>query len=107
LVLRLYARREWAQAKEEDRFEPMIYAFKYAPPSGEPEPVGTGEGSGETAAHDAFEDLREQSGGVGLPAGEYQYRPIDRGGIPGVMPGVSIGPDWAPLILDADGTINV
>ncbi len=86
----------------------MIYAFRYAPEVGEPQPVGTGEGSGETAAVDAFKDLRDQSAGVGLPAGEYQYRALEQGAIPGVMPGVSSGPDfWAPLILDPDGTINV
>jgi hypothetical protein len=86
----------------------MIYAFRYAPEAGEPQPVGTGEGSGETAAVDAFKDLRDQSAGVGLPAGEYQYRALEQGAIPGVMPGVSSGPDfWAPLILDPDGTINV
>ncbi len=86
----------------------MVYAFRYVPPEGEPQPVGTGEGSGETAALDAFKDLRDQSEGIGLPAGEYQYKAMAEGGIPGVMPGVSSGPDfWAPLILDADGTINV
>ena len=86
----------------------MIYAFRYAPEVGEPQPVGTGEGSGETAAVDAFKDLRDQSAGVGLPAGEYQYRALEQGVIPGVMPGVSNGPDfWAPLILDPDGTVNV
>ena len=89
----------------------MIYAFRYAPESGDPQPVGTGEGSGETAASDAFKDLREQSGGVGLPAGEYQYRAMSTGGgggIPGVMPGLATDPDfWAPLVLDADGTISV
>jgi hypothetical protein len=86
----------------------MIYAFRYAPEVGEPQPVGTGEGSGETAAVDAFKDLRDQSAGVGLPAGEYQYRALEQGAVPGIMPGVSSGPDfWAPLILDPDGTINV
>ncbi len=86
----------------------MIYAFRYVPEVGEPQPVGTGEGSGESAAVDAFKDLRDQSAGVGLPAGEYQYRALEQGAIPGVMPGVSSGPDfWAPLILDPDGTINV
>ena len=88
----------------------MIYAFRYAPESGEPQPVGTGEGRGETAVVDAFRDLREQSGGIGLPAGEYQYRPMNTsgGGIPGVMPGLATDPDfWAPLVLDPDGSINV
>lgn len=86
----------------------MKYAFRYVPAEGEPQPVGTGEGSGDTAALDAFKDLREQSGGVGLPAGEYQYRAMEEGGIPGVMPGVAVGPDfWAPLVLDPDGTINI
>ncbi|MBA3865024.1 MAG: hypothetical protein H0X42_01555 [Solirubrobacterales bacterium] len=86
----------------------MIFAFRYTPVAGDPQPVGTGEGSGDTAAVDAFEDLRHQSAGVGLPAGEYQYRALEQGGIPGVMPGASSGPDfWAPLVLDPDGTINV
>jgi hypothetical protein len=88
----------------------MVYAFRYAPESGDPQPVGTGEGSGETAAVDAFKDLRDQSAGVGLPAGEYQYRAMSTGGgaIPGVMPGLGADPDfWAPLVLDADGTISV
>ena len=86
----------------------MVYAFRYAPERGEPQPVGTGEGSGDAAAVDAFKDLRDQSDGVGLPAGEYQYKAMDQGAIPGIMPGVSTGPDfWAPLILDPDGTINV
>jgi hypothetical protein len=86
----------------------MVYAFRFVPEGGEPQPVGTGQGSGDTAASDAFKDLRDQSGGVGLPAGEYQYKAMDQGAIPGVMPGVSTGPDfWAPLILDPDGTINV
>lgn len=86
----------------------MVYAFRYVPAGGEPQPVGTGKGSGASAAVDAFKHLREQSEGIGLPAGEYQYRALDQGGIPGVMPGVSTGPEfWAPLILDPDGTINV
>jgi hypothetical protein len=86
----------------------VIYAFRYAPESGDPQPVGTGEGSGETAAADAFADLREQSNGMGLPAGEYQYRALDRGGIPGVMPGLGTDPDfWAPLVLGDDGSISV
>lgn len=86
----------------------MVYAFRYVPAEGDPQPVGTGEGTGETAAVDAFKDLREQSEGLGLPAGEYQYRAVGQGAIPGVTPGVSVGPDfWAPLILDPDGTINV
>ncbi len=88
----------------------MIYAFRYAPESGDPQPVGTGEGSGETGAFDAFKSLREQSAGVGLPAGEYQYRAMSAGGggIPGVMPGLGADPDfWAPLVLDPDGTISV
>ena len=86
----------------------MVYAFRYVPAEGEPQPVGTGEGSGESAVVNAFKHLRDQSEGIGLPAGEYQYRALDQGGIPGVMPGVSTGPDfWAPLVLDPDGTINV
>lgn len=89
----------------------MIYAFRYAPESGDPQPVGTGEGSGDSGAIDAFKDLRVQSGGVGLPPGEYQYRvmnPGGSGGIPGVMPGLGADPDfWAPLVLDPDGSINV
>lgn len=88
----------------------MIYAFRYAPETGTPQPVGTGEGSGESAAIDAFEDLRKQSGGVGLPAGEYQYRAMNAGGgaIPGIMPGLGTDPDfWAPLVLDPNGTISV
>ena len=88
----------------------MVYAFRYAPESGDPQPVGTGEGSGDNAVVDAFKDLREQSAGMGLPAGEYQYRPMSAGGggIPGVMPGLETDPDfWAPLVLDADGTISV
>jgi hypothetical protein len=89
----------------------MVYAFRYAPESGDPQPVGTGEGSGEGAVVDAFVDLREQSAGMGLPAGEYQYRAIDSGGsggIPGVMPGLGTDPNfWAPLVLDPDGTISV
>jgi hypothetical protein len=88
----------------------MVYAFRYAPESGDPQPVGTGEGSGDGAVVDAFADLRDQSGGVGLPAGEYQYRAMSAGGvgIPGVMPGLGADPDfWAPLVLDADGTISV
>jgi hypothetical protein len=86
----------------------VIFAFRYVPPSGEPQPVGTGEGSGEDAALNAFKDLRDQSDGVGLPPGEYQYKAVDQGAIPGVMPGIATGPDfWAPLILDPDGTINV
>lgn len=88
----------------------MIYAFRYAPEAGEPQPVGTGEGSGESGAIDAFKNLREQSAGMGLPAGEYQYRAISTGGggIPGVMPGLATDPDfWAPLVLDPDGTISV
>ena len=86
----------------------MVYAFRYVPEEGEPQPVGTGEGNGgEAGAVEAFKHLREQSEGVGLPAGEYQYKAIDQGAIPGVMPGIATGPDfWAPLILDADGTIN-
>ena len=86
----------------------MVYAFRYLPPDGEPQPVGSGEGSGDQAPLEAFKELREQSEGLGLPAGEYQYRALERGGIPGVMPGVSGGADfWAPLILDPDGTINI
>lgn len=89
----------------------MIYAFRYAPEAGDPQPVGTGEGSGETAVVDAFRDLREQSGGIGLPAGEYQYQAMDRGGsggIPGVMPGLGTDPSfWAPLVLDPDGSIDI
>lgn len=86
----------------------MVFAFRYVPPNGEPEPVGTGEGNGDTAAADAFRHLREQSAGVGLPAGEYQYKSLDQGGLPGIMPGLPTGPEfWAPLILDPDGTINV
>jgi hypothetical protein len=86
----------------------VIYAFRYVPTGGEPQPVGTGEGNGENAAVEAFKDLRVQSGGTGLPPGEYQYRAMDQGAIPGVMPGIATGPDfWAPLILDPDGTINV
>jgi hypothetical protein len=88
----------------------MVYAFRYAPESGDPQPVGTGEGSGETGAIDAFKHLRDQSAGMGLPPGEYQYRVMDAGGggIPGVMPGLGGDPDfWAPLVLDADGTISV
>jgi hypothetical protein len=86
----------------------VVYAFRYAPEEGEPQPVGTGQGDGDNAAVDAFKHLREESGGIGLPPGEYQYRALEQGGIPGVMPGVASGPDfWAPLILDPDGTINV
>ncbi len=86
----------------------MVFAFRYVTPDGEPQPVGTGEGSGDTAVVDAFKDLREQSAGLGLPPGGYEYRAMDQGGIPGVVPGVSVGPDfWAPLTLDPDGTINV
>ena len=86
----------------------MVYAFRYAPPEGAPQPVGTGDGSGENAVVDAFKDLRDQSAGIGLPAGEYQYRAMEQSAVPGVLPGVSTGPDfWAPLILDPDGTINV
>jgi hypothetical protein len=86
----------------------VIYAFRYAPEVGQPQPVGTGEGSGDTAVVDAFTSLREQNDGFGFPFGEYQYKAMDQGAIPGIMPGVSLGPDfWAPLILDPDGTINV
>ena len=86
----------------------MVYAFRYVPPEGEPQPVGTGEGSGDQGPLEAFRDLREQSGGIGLPAGEYQYRAVEQGGLPGIMPGVATGPEfWAPLILDPDGTINI
>lgn len=86
----------------------MVYAFRFAPPDGEPQPVGTGEGEGADAAVKAFNDLRDQSGGIGLPPGEYQYKAMDPGAIPGVMPGIASGPDfWAPMILDPDGTINV
>jgi hypothetical protein len=86
----------------------VVYAFRYVPVDGEPEPVGTGEGHGDTAAVDAFRHLRDQSAGVGLPAGEYQYKAVDQGGLPGIMPGLSTGPEfWAPLILNPDGTINV
>jgi hypothetical protein len=86
----------------------MVYAFRFVPEDGEPQPVGTGHGDGDAAASDAFKHLREQSGGVGLPAGEYQYKAMDPGAIPGIMPGVATGPDfWAPLILDPDGTVNV
>ena len=86
----------------------MVYAFRYVPPEGDPQPVGTGEGSGEEAPVEAFKHLREMSEGLGLPPGEYQYRAVEQGGIPGVMPGVSTGPDfWAPLVLDADGSINI
>lgn len=86
----------------------MVFAFRYVPEEGEPQPVGTGEGAGDGAAVEAFKHLREQSEGVGLPAGEYRYKAIDQGAIPGVMPGIASGADfWAPLILDADGAINV
>ena len=86
----------------------MVFAFRYVPVGGEPRPIGTAEGSGETAAVDAFKQLRGQSEGGELPAGEYQYRAMGEGRIPGVTPGVSSGPEfWAPLILDPDGTVNV
>ncbi|HEX2706746.1 MAG TPA: hypothetical protein VHM66_01900 [Solirubrobacterales bacterium] len=86
----------------------MVFAFRYVPPEGEPQPIGTGEGSGDTAVVDAFKDLRDQSAGVGLPAGEYQYKAMEQGALPGIMPGLATGPEfWAPLILDPDGTINV
>ncbi len=86
----------------------MIYAFRYVPPDGDPQPVGTGEGEGDTAPLDAFGDLRGRSEGVGLPPGEYQYKSMEAGGLPGIMPGVATGPEfWAPLILDPDGTINI
>lgn len=86
----------------------MVFAFRYVPSEGEPQPIGTGEGSGDTAVVDAFEDLRERSAGAELPAGEYQYRATGEGAIPGIMPGLATGPEfWAPLILDADGTVNV
>jgi hypothetical protein len=86
----------------------MVFAFRYVPPEGEPQPVGTGEGSGDTAVVDAFKDLRDRSADVGLPAGEYQYKAMEQGEIPGIMPGLATGPEfWAPLILDPDGTINV
>ena len=86
----------------------MVYAFRYMPPDGDPQPVGTGEGSGDTAPLDAFKSLRDQSKGVGLPAGEYQYKAMEQGALPGIMPGLATGPEfWAPLILDPDGTINI
>jgi hypothetical protein len=86
----------------------MVYAFRYVPAGGEPEPVGTGEAGGDMGPLEAFKDLRERSAGVGLPAGEYQYKAMEQGALPGIMPGVSTGPDfWAPLILDEDGTINI
>ncbi len=86
----------------------MVFAFRYVPPEGEPQPIGTGEGSGDTAVVDAFEDLRGRSAGAELPAGEYQYKAMGEGALPGVMPGVATGPEfWAPLILDPDGTVNV
>ncbi len=87
----------------------MIFAFRYLPAGGgTPQPVGTGEGSGEGAAVAAFKHLRDQSDGVGLPPGEYQYKAMDQGEIPGVMPGIATGPDfWVPLILDPDGSVSV
>jgi hypothetical protein len=86
----------------------MVFAFRYVPSEGEPQPVGTGEGSGGTAVVDAFEDLRARSGGGELPAGEYQYKAMEEGALPGIMPGLATGPEfWAPLILDPDGTVNV
>jgi hypothetical protein len=86
----------------------MVYAFRYMPPDGDPQPVGTGEGSGDAAPLDAFKSLCEQSKGVGLPAGEYQYKAMEQGALPGIMPGLATGPEfWAPLILDPDGTINI
>ncbi len=86
----------------------MLFAFRYVPPEGDPQPVGTGEGSGDMAVVDAFKDLREQRAGPELPAGEYQYKAMEQGALPGIMPGRATGPDfWAPLILDPDGTINV
>jgi hypothetical protein len=91
-----------------DILRSMIFEFRYVLPEGEPQPFGTGEGSGDTAVVDAFTDLRDRSDGVGLPAGEYQYKAMDQGALPGIMPGLAIGPEfWAPLILDPDGTINV
>jgi hypothetical protein len=86
----------------------MVFAFRYIPPEGAPEPVGTAEGSGDTAVVDAFKNLRDRSEGVGLPAGEYQYKAMEQGALPGIMPGVATGPEfWVPLTLESDGTINV
>ncbi|MGE5409081.1 MAG: hypothetical protein ACM3NV_10775, partial [Syntrophothermus sp.] len=79
----------------------MVFEFRYVPPEGEPRPVGTGEGSGEAAVIEAFRDLRERAASVELSAGEYQYKAMERGAVPGVMPGLATGPEfWAPLILD-------
>jgi hypothetical protein len=82
----------------------MIYEFRYAGVNGKYEVVGTGQGSGDTAPLDAFEDLRDQREDE-LPPGEYQYRPASSAA-PGIMPSVSIGTDWAPLMLDAEGSID-
>lgn len=86
----------------------MVFAFRYVPPEGEPRPVGTGEGDGDAAVVEAFEDLRRRDASVELPAGEYQYRAAEQGALPGIMPGLATGPEfWAPLVLDPDGTVNV
>jgi len=82
----------------------VIYEFRYAAASGQYENVGTGQGSGAEAALDAFQDLRNHVEGP-IPPGEYQYRPASSAA-PGIIPSVSIGTDWAPLMLDAEGNID-
>jgi hypothetical protein len=82
----------------------MIYEFRYAGASGQFENVGTGQGSGDEAVAEAFKDLQDHVEDT-LPPGEYQYRPASSTA-PGIMPSVSIGTDWAPLMLDPEGSID-
>jgi hypothetical protein len=82
----------------------MIYEFRYAGASGQYEDVGTGQGSGDEAVLDAFKDLQGQLEGP-MPPGEYQYHTAGSPA-PGILPSVSIGTDWAPLMLDAKGSID-
>ncbi len=82
----------------------MIFEFRYADASGKYENVGTGQGGGDAAPLDAFKDLRDHIDGP-MPPGEYQYRPASSAA-PGILPSVSIGTDWAPMMLDAEGSID-
>jgi hypothetical protein len=86
----------------------MIYEFRYPDKSGELRVIGTGRGDGEKAVRDAFNDLRRQLESEGtFPSGEYQYRPANEPlTVPGVIPDLSIGTEWAPLTLDAQGNIE-